>query len=430
MGGDTKRNIVLAGIGYAVAITAFRFAWIPSGDYDAGDTGSARLLARVLAVGLAWMLVRMQTPADRVYSLQHDDEARSSMWVPGLLAALATSPIAFLLMLAVADVPVSALGDSAQERLGLAHHYQDIGQPERVLDALSDPEPELLDTGVFWLLRGCALHSLDRSEQAAEALGEGLAIEPENTTLLQMSAHTHARMNRFERAEELVLEALRLDPEDPDLYVSYADICVRAGQAEKAERLIQEALRIDPEIETETTTQWLIELVRGRERDRDALSSAIVGANPDDDVALLLKGSDLCEQGKIVEGFRLMREAATQDPADRRGDRGLLPGDARVGAPGPRAGARAESGRCLAGLVHCDRDRRGPAADGPARTRARDSRSLRRPRDLLVGGDPRRSQGADRKLQSARLGDEERPWTRSTRCGRHSTRAPTTTACG
>ena len=78
--------------------------------------------------------------------------------------------------------------DNMQDRLDIARHYLEIGNPKRALSELDKGGPETLEHEDFWAMQAEALFDLGRWSEAADAARHGLELFAEDITLLDILA--------------------------------------------------------------------------------------------------------------------------------------------------------------------------------------------------------------------------------------------------
>lgn len=200
--------------------------------------------------------------------------------------------------------------DETAGPLELAAHYVGSEQPREALDVLRRADPADVLT---YILRGQALMQLAQLGEAEEQLRHGLALGPENITLLMQLAQ--AQMPRDAAAAEVTLrKALALDPGNVSLLGTYVHILMEQGRYEWAEKILDRAMKIAPEQMQSTRTLFLMRASNsgaGRDAAQELLRDA-----PDDAAAHYLQGMALLTSGRPSRGLRHLREAAALRPAD------------------------------------------------------------------------------------------------------------------
>ena len=120
---------------------------------------------------------------------------------------------------------------------------------------------------VAWRFRALALIELERWEEAWQAAGEAVRLEPlhwyghlivARVLLANASGYFHENVARqaAERARELA-------PHEPDTHFMVGSVAQRAGRRDEAEACYREALRLDPEHRSAQNQLALIMMQRG-----------------------------------------------------------------------------------------------------------------------------------------------------------------------
>lgn len=195
-----------------------------------------------------------------------------------------------------------------------AQHLLILGRAEEALTRI-EKDFDVTDPWHWWL-RATALLELERHDEALEAVAQGLAIDPESTSLLRVLARAHLERDRLAEAEKAALSALRLDAEDADLLALYALIVAKAKQLDKAEKLIARARRSDPENATALRIEAALALARGRDDVALLRARELLTIDPEDAHAHALAGSVLHQRGDIDDAAPHLRTAVISDPAE------------------------------------------------------------------------------------------------------------------
>lgn len=201
------------------------------------------------------------------------------------------------------------------KNLALAHHYLDIDQPQRALQAL-DSSGATVEAPDYWLLRGQALYDLGRYAEARTAAREGLAREPESVGLLYLSCNAEVKLGDAAAAERAILAALRLAPEDPYLLCRYAHLVAKAGQIDKAGRLVDEAARVAPDSPVVHKARATLSYLRGKNREMGEHSQRVLADDPDDPYGHSMLGVSAASRGRAGDAARHFASAVRLAPAD------------------------------------------------------------------------------------------------------------------
>jgi len=116
----------------------------------------------------------------------------------------------------------------------VAEHYYDL------LTRLSRQQPDQLD---YLLTRVLLLRQLERTNEAADQLDEGLKIDPQQPDLVLQRAEIYRLQNQPARGLELVQRALRKHPDHTRLAASRAQLLLLSGQPRTAWKAIQQLLK-------------------------------------------------------------------------------------------------------------------------------------------------------------------------------------------
>ena len=205
------------------------------------------------------------------------------------------------------------MSDVDAKKLGLARHYSEIGQPERVLDALDGTDA--FESTEGWVLRADALYQLDRCPEGAEAARRGLELDPENVELLDVLALNLIELGDLAGAEQALLSALDLWPDNEALLCHYAVACAHEGQAAKAMQLVDRAARLDPESTDVLRARAQVAYLNGDTKLTTQYADELLALEPEDRVGHMLRGNALVE-GNVYRAVRHFDEAVRLDPSD------------------------------------------------------------------------------------------------------------------
>ncbi|MEM7111987.1 MAG: tetratricopeptide repeat protein [Chloroflexota bacterium] len=196
----------------------------------------------------------------------------------------------------------------------LALHYLHLGQANRVLELTQNASEKQVDTFLFWYIRAQAFHELDKYRDGRSAAQKGLALSPNNPTLLYVLANCEAGLDNLAAAEKAILAILRNNPENVQALCRYAIFVLKAQQREKAEKLIERAAQINPEHPTIARMQTLLAYVDADDKRAANLSREVIAQDPDDLYGHRMLGHSLAAQGRVRDSKQHFDQAARMDP--------------------------------------------------------------------------------------------------------------------
>jgi tetratricopeptide (TPR) repeat protein len=200
--------------------------------------------------------------------------------------------------------------------IALAAHYLEINQAARALDALEKSGIDL-DDPYGWQLRAQALIDLERFVEAARAAEEGLAVDADSISLLDLLSIARAELGELEDAETAILEALRLEPQHPVLLCRYALLLARGGELAKAGKVLAEAERVDPDDEAVIRTRITLAYLRGDDKAAERESKRVLAEfDPEDPVGHTMLGLRAATRGNPWQASRHFDTAARADLSD------------------------------------------------------------------------------------------------------------------
>lgn len=208
--------------------------------------------------------------------------------------------------------------EQTRSSLVLAGHYLEVDQPQRALESLDAIAQPDLEDPLLWELRTQALVDLERYASAVGSAQDGLRVEPDSITLLDLLSVAQAGLGRLEEAEAAILEAIRLVPEHPILLCRYAEILARGGELAKAGRVLAEAERIDPDHEAVIRCRIAHAYLRGDDRAAKRESRRLLSEiDPEDPVGHAMLGVQAASRGNVRAASRHFDAVAQHDLRDR-----------------------------------------------------------------------------------------------------------------
>ncbi|HET6743240.1 MAG TPA: tetratricopeptide repeat protein [Kribbella sp.] len=208
------------------------------------------------------------------------------------------------------------MNDPSESRLQMAAHWLRIARPERVLDELQGLSGDAAVDYRAYLLRGAALHALERNVEAIDVLRDGLAQHGPFPDMLYFLGSSLRSEGRLPEAEAAYLQGLSLDPNDANLLLGYAHVCLAAGQAEKAGALVERAASHAPESVAVSAARAQVAFALGKDRDMHRHSTEALSYDPEDPNARALHGTASMLNGDARGGYNSLRSAAAAQPGD------------------------------------------------------------------------------------------------------------------
>ena len=191
-----------------------------------------------------------------------------------------------------------------------------IGRAEQALAELAQLPPALAEDRRAFQLRVEALVALDRWDDVVAVARQGLAATGPDPGLLSGLGLALQSQGKHADAERALLDGLALDPEDVSLLCRYALLCLTVGQADKAGRLLDLAAQEDPHAAIVYATRVELAFARGDDRDAERYSQEFLAEYPQHPLALSMHGRSAAVRGRIVPAYGLYRQAAAADPTD------------------------------------------------------------------------------------------------------------------
>lgn len=204
------------------------------------------------------------------------------------------------------------------ETLQKAYQALTAGRPDETL-ALLAPGPAL---GPVLLLRGGALASLERYEEAAEAFEAVLRQQPEHLAAAYNLAVCQQALGRFHAARKNLERVLKAQPGNLDATLTLSAVLSEIGTGEEREALLQAAIAQAPDDRRFRHNLAYLYYQMERYDEAVSLAEAIAKAHPDDPAAFDLLGTICLTRGKqqnsrplLEEAVRYFEQASRLDPA-------------------------------------------------------------------------------------------------------------------
>jgi predicted Zn-dependent protease len=198
----------------------------------------------------------------------------------------------------------------------MAAHWVQIERPEQALETLGGLSGDAAVSVRAAILRGAALHALERYDEAVNVLRDGIGRHGPAVPLLDLLGRSLGELGRLGEAEAAFLDALRVQPAEPGLLCGYARICVLAGQSDKASALVERAASYAPEDPLIVRMRAQVAFARGKDRAMLRYGREAMAIDPQDQAAQVLYGSASMLTGDPTSGRRLLGAAAASRPGD------------------------------------------------------------------------------------------------------------------
>ena len=204
------------------------------------------------------------------------------------------------------------------ETLQKAYQALTTGRPDETLRMLEGGPPAL----PVLLLRGGALASLERHEEAAEAFEGVLRLEPEQHAAAYNLAVCQQALGRFHAARKTLERVLKAQPGNLDAMLTLSAVLSEIGTGEEREALLQAAIAQAPDDRRFRHNLAYLYYQMERYEEAVGLTEAIAKAHPEDAAAFDLLGTICLTQGKqqnsrplLEDAVRYFEQALRLDPA-------------------------------------------------------------------------------------------------------------------
>ncbi len=204
---------------------------------------------------------------------------------------------------------------TVDQQLALAAHYLGVGRPAETLRILDDAPSEALAEPAYWLVRARANFDLDTYEDGVKAAQRGLAIDPEDTDLLNILALCQLEGGREADADKTLYRALAIEPENPTLLANRALVLARAREFPEARTLVEQAVTIAPWSVHVAQVRAQVAMLAG-DPGAQRLVDELLEQDPENEVAHALQGNLASRNKQYVAASRSFDEAARLDPAN------------------------------------------------------------------------------------------------------------------
>jgi Flp pilus assembly protein TadD len=204
---------------------------------------------------------------------------------------------------------------TVHQQLALAGHYLGVGRPDETLRILDDAPSEALAEPAYWLMRARANFGLDRYPEGVEASQRGLALDPEDTDLLNILALCQLEGGHEGDADRTLYRALAIEPENPTLLANRALVLARAQEFAEARTLVEQAVTLAPWSTHAAQVRAQVAMLAG-DPGAKRLVEELLAQDPENEVAHALQGNLASRNKQYVAASRAFDEAARLDPAN------------------------------------------------------------------------------------------------------------------
>jgi Flp pilus assembly protein TadD len=208
--------------------------------------------------------------------------------------------------------------DDVDEALTLAVHYLEIGNGREALAALDRLGGAALEDPGYWLLRTTALRQLDRPDEAVDAARKGLALEPDEVSLLDSLAVAELDRDNLVEAERALRAALKQEPTDADLHAHLALTLARDHRVDEAWAAVNRALALEPDSESALRIRVQVAFLGDyHESSIRSFAAELLRVEPEDQTCLAILGALSARNRNYPQSARELAAAARLDPGNR-----------------------------------------------------------------------------------------------------------------
>ena len=204
---------------------------------------------------------------------------------------------------------------TVDRQLALALHYLEVGRPGEALRVLDDMPSEMVAQPEYWLIRSSAHFGLGEWEEGSNAAQRGLALDPEDTDLLNIVALCQLENDQEGSADKTLFRALAIEPENPVLLANRALVLARMREFPEAHALIDKAVGLAPWSAHVATVRVQVAMLAG-DPGVQRLVDELLAQDPENEVAHALQGNLAARNNKYVAASRAFDEAARLAPTD------------------------------------------------------------------------------------------------------------------
>ena len=174
---------------------------------------------------------------------------------------------------------------------------------------------EMVAEPEYWLIRSGAHYGLGEWEQGATAAQRGLALDPEDTGLLNIVALCQLENGQDGPADRTLFRALAIEPENPVLLANRALVLARMREFPEARALVDKAAGLAPWSTHVATVRVQVAMLAG-DPGAQRLVDELLAQDPENEIAHALQGNLAVKNSRFIEASRAFDEVARLAPTD------------------------------------------------------------------------------------------------------------------
>ena len=164
--------------------------------------------------------------------------------------------------------------------------------------------------------RATVLHYADRESEALETIEKCCAMRPDSEWAHRLRSAVLRTLGRHREAVEAAELAVSIDPNDPFSHSCLAQALVSAGRPKQARQPAAEAVRLSPEMALVHDTQGRVHLANKNFDLAEAALRKALELDPEGRTAKFNLGLALRQQHRADEAIPLARALVLDDPSD------------------------------------------------------------------------------------------------------------------
>jgi tetratricopeptide (TPR) repeat protein len=189
-------------------------------------------------------------------------------------------------------------------------------RPEQALEELGRLSADEANSPLAFRIRAAALLNLRRWRQAADAARDGLAGGLDSELLADLGGAL-SELGECEEAAQALWQGLSMDPQHVRLLCFYANNCVRTEQLSEAVDFARRAAAIAPHDSLVYAVRIRVALAEGKKRQAQRISEEYLGAYPEEARAHLMHGAVASRRGRLEDAHLALGRAVARNPTDQ-----------------------------------------------------------------------------------------------------------------